>query len=425
MAKIVLSSFGSLGDLHPFLAVGIELRERGHDVVINTLEVYREKIDLLGFEFRPLRPNVNPEDKELARKMMDLQKGSERLMREILLPNLRPMYEDLTSAVKDADLFMTSDVILPAKSAAEKTGVKWISATLAPGSFISKYDPFVPPQAQWLKHLRFLGSPFFGIIYFLVEQLVKSWLKDYRRFRRELGLDENHNPIFFGKSSGLLNLAMFSEVLGKPQPDWHQPTVQTGFCFYDGQKDLGAMPEDLEKFLAAGDAPIVFTLGSAAVMDARDFFEESAKAAKMLGKRAVLIYGVFNEKPKELDAERVGFEYAPFSKIFPRAACVVHQGGVGTTGQVLRAGVPHLIMPYSHDQPDNAARCERLGVAEIISRNNYTAQSASKKLRKVLADAGFRRKAAEISKIVQAENGTEKACDEIEKILENRIFKIK
>ena len=65
--KIVIAPYGSLGDLHPMLALAMELRERGHEIMINSLEVYREKIDTLGFEFFPLRPDVDPEDRELAR----------------------------------------------------------------------------------------------------------------------------------------------------------------------------------------------------------------------------------------------------------------------------------------------------------------------------------------------------------------------
>jgi UDP:flavonoid glycosyltransferase YjiC (YdhE family) len=168
---------------------------------------------------------------------------------------------------------------------------------------------------------------------------------------------------------------------------------------------------------AAGEPPIVFTLGSAAVMDARDFFEESAQAAKILKKRAVLLYGIFNEPPKGTDETIVAFDYAPYSQVFPRAACVVHQGGVGTTAQVLRAGVPHLFMPYSHDQPDNAARCERIGVAETISRDSYTAENAAKILRKILSDSSYKANAEETGKVVRAERGTQIACDAVEEIL--------
>lgn len=414
--KIVFAVFGSLGDMHPMNALGIELKKRGHAVVFAAMEFYREKIELLGFEFRPMHPHLNPDNKELARKLMDAKSGSELLLRELILPNLRAMYDDLMEAVADADLLISTEVVFAAPSVAEKTGIKWITTTLAPGTFLSAYDPFVPPTAVWLRHLRFLGSTFHGAMFALVRRWIDSWFAPYREFRREIGLDEGRNPLFEGKSDAL-NLAMFSKVLGTTQPDWAVATLQTGFCFYDGRDDYGAMDEKLARFLDAGEPPIIFTLGSAAVMDARDFFEESAKAAKILGKRAVLLYGIFNEPPKGLDENIVAFDYAPYSEVFPRSACVVHQGGIGTTSQVLRAGVPHLFMPYSHDQPDNAARCERLGIARIISRNSYTATAAAKELRALLAEETYQTKATEAAKVVNSEHGTKTACDAIEEIL--------
>jgi len=246
---------------------------------------------------------------------------------------------------------------------------------------------------------------------------VSHWFEPYREFRRGLGLDDDHDPVFQGKFSDLLHLVMFSKVMSPPQPDWPAHSVQTGFCFYDGQADVGIMPEGLDGFLDAGEPPIVFTLGSAAVMDARDFFEESAKAARILGRRAILLYGIFNSPPTGLSEDVVAFDYAPFSRLFPHAACVVHQAGIGTTGQVLRAGVPQLVMPFGHDQPDNAARCRRLGVAEIIDRDAYTAEKAAEKLRLILNDTSYRKNAAEVARTVGTEPGTIAACDAIEAVL--------
>jgi len=339
------------------------------------------------------------------------------MLREIVLPNLREMYDDLTEAVADADLFITGEIVYVAPSVAEKTGKKWISSGLSPVTTFSAHDPGVFPTAQWLRHLRPLGAGFHRALFSVLRLTIRHWFEPLKKFRREIGLNENHDPIFDDKYSDLLHLALFSKALAKPQPDWHQPTLQAGFCFYDGQNDTGVMPAGLAEFLDAGDAPVVFTLGSAAVMDARDFFEESAKAAQMLGRRAVLLYGVYNEPPKGLSDEIVGFGYAPYSLVFPKAACVVHQGGVGTTAQVLRVGVPHLIMPYSHDQPDNAARCERIGVARVISRDDYTAENAARYLRGILTDSSYQAKAVEASVIVAAEGGTQTACDAIETIL--------
>jgi rhamnosyltransferase subunit B len=417
LKRIVISTFGSLGDIHPKIALGLELRKRGYKIIFNVMEAFREKFEKLDFEISPLRPNLDPEDRELSKRLMDTKTGPELIFKELMVPNLRPMYEDILKATKNADLIISGEIVLPIKSVVEKTGIKWVSASLAPISFLSTEDPSVYPSAEFLENLRFMPSVFHRFVLNFAKKTALNWFEPYKEFRRELGLDENHNPMFGDKYSRLLHLAMFSKVLAKPQSDWARSTLQTGFCFYDGNQDLGNMPEDLNKFLDAGEPPIVFTLGSAAVMDARDFYEQSIAAAKLVNKRAVMLYGIFNEPPKGLDADRVGFDYAPFSQVFPRACAVVHQGGVGTTSQVLRAGVPMIVMPYSHDQPDNAARCKRLGVSETINRNNYKAENVAKLLDKILSKPNYKAKAEEAKRIVNAENGTQIACDAIEHLL--------
>jgi rhamnosyltransferase subunit B len=100
--------------------------------------------------------------------------------------------------------------------------------------------------------------------------------------RRELGLPEGENPIFDAKHSPRLVLALFSRVLGDPQPDWPRNTLVTGFAFYDGDAGKTELAPEVQQFLANGHPPLVFTLGSAAVMAAGDFYEESARAAELV-----------------------------------------------------------------------------------------------------------------------------------------------
>lgn len=417
MSKIVLATIGSLGDLHPKIALGLELRSRGHDVSIAAMEYYREKIENAGLGFSPMAPHLEPNDLDLARELMDAEKGSEKILRGLIMPNLRAMYNELLDAVSGSDLLITGEIVWAAKSVIEKTGIKWISTSLAPISFFSAFDPPVPPTVPWTENLRFLGVNFHRAFIGLARKRIKSWYGPYREFRRELGLSEDHDPLFSGKYSKTLHLALYSRVLGHPQPDWPPATLQAGFCFYDQSEDAAEMPEELSAFLAKGDRPIVFTLGSAAVMDARDFFDIGIETAKRLDRRAVVLYGRDMPRPKNLDDNIAAFEYAPYSLVFPQAVCIVHQGGAGTTGQALRAGVPQLIMPFSHDQPDNAARCRRLGVAEILPRERYTTETATAAIRKIIWNRRYSPKAAEAAAIVRRENGTRTACDAIEAIL--------
>lgn len=416
MARIVLSTIGSLGDLHPMIALGVELRRRGHSVVVNTWQGYREKIADNGLEFAPHRPDLDPTDSELIRKTMDSATGPEMIIREIILPNIRGMYDDMLAATQGADLFLNGEIVYTAPSIAQTTGIKWISSSLSPMCLFSSEDPNVYPQATWLEYLRPLPAVFHRELFRVMRWTIGDWYEPYKSFRRDLGLEPDHDPIFRDKFSPLLHLAMFSAAIGSPQTDWPSPTMQTGFCFYDESSNT-ALPDELADFLAAGEPPIVFTLGSAAAMDSRDFFDESAKAAKLLGRRAVLLYGRDQKLPTGLNENIVAFDFAPYSLVFPKSACVVHQAGVGTTGQVLRAGVPHLIIPFSHDQPDNAARCRRAGVAEIIDRSSYTAETAVKALKLILGEEKYRTNATALKRIVDAESGTAAACDAIEDIL--------
>lgn len=407
---------GSLGDLHPMIALGLELRRRGHTPVINTWKGYEEKIAELGLEFRPLRPDVDQSDRVLLKRAMDARTGPEMVIRELVFPNLRDMYDDLVEACDGADLMLNGEIVYVAPSVAEVTGIKWISTSLAPLSMFSSYDPSVYPTAEFLEYLRPLPAVFHRALFQFMRWTIRDWFGPLKQFRRDLGLSEDVDPVFEDKYSSLLHLALFSKAIGKPQPDWFSPTLQTGFCFYD-ESESATIPAGLAEFFEAGEPPIVFTLGSAASLDPGDFFEESIKAAKLLGRRAVLLYGRDNPVPTGLDDNIIGFEFAPYSLVFPHAACVVHQAGIGTTAQVLRAGVPQLIVPFSHDQPDNAARMRREGVAEIISRDRYSATAAADALDAVLKNRKYGERAVELKAIVDGEAGTRMACDAIEDIL--------
>ena len=416
MARIVLTTVGSLGDLHPKLALALELKRRGHVPVICTWAGYQEKVEGLGLTFKPLRPNVDPTDRELLRRTMDAAKGPETVIRDIIFPSLRDMYDDLAAACDGADLIVSGEIVYAVPSLVEKTGIKWCSTSLAPMTLFSAEDPNVYPAAEWLEFLRPLPAIFHRTLFTVMQLTISGWYEPYKAFRRELGLSEDHEPIFRDKFSRTLHLAMFSRALARPRSDWPLSTLQTGFCFFD-ESETSEPNAELADFLSSGEPPIVFTLGSAAVMDAGSFFDESIKAAKSLGKRAVILYGRENEPPDGLTGDVLGIDYAPFSQVFGQAACVVHQAGVGTTAQVLRAGVPQLIVPFSHDQPDNAARVRRAGVAEIIRRGDYHAESASISLNKILGEPQYRQNALRLKQMVDAENGTTTACDAIEEIL--------
>ncbi len=414
-AHIVLTTFGSLGDLHPYLAVGKALIQRGCKVTLATSGRYREMVVEAGVGFAAVSPDIDDFERNPERiaYLMDERRGPERLTREMVMPQLRAAYSELLPLGEDAAVIVTHPLTYAARLVAEQLGKPWVSTVLAPMVFFSRYDPPLLGPLAVLSRLRFLGPRFYGGLNYLMRRMTRDWVKPWHQLRAELGLAPTRDhPLFAGQFSPYGTLAMFSEVLGKPQADWPVNTEITGFAFHDSA-DLSVMTE-IREFLDAGPPPIVFTRGSAAVYDAKDFFAVSRQAAQRLGQRALFTVG--NDERNRLGPLPEGMlavSYAPFSAVFPAASVVVHQCGIGTCGQALAAGRPMLMVPHAFDQPDNAARLERLGVGRTIGRGKYALPMVERALAGLLENAGYQRNASAAQAAVLAVDGAQRAADAI------------
>jgi UDP:flavonoid glycosyltransferase YjiC (YdhE family) len=205
---------------------------------------------------------------------------------------------------------------------------------------------------------------------------------------------------------------LFSKQIMDKQVDWPPQTVVTGFPWYDGSGEVN-LPAELAQFLNEGPPPLVFTLGTAIAEDdgAAGFFARSAAAAKLLRRRAVLILKEPRNRPPVLPEGVAAVNYAPFSQLFPRAAVIVHHGGIGTTGLVMRSGHPMLVMPCAWDQPDTAERAARLGIARTISPRRYTPARVAAELHRLLNDPKYAQRASMVGIQVRQEDGARVACD--------------
>jgi UDP:flavonoid glycosyltransferase YjiC (YdhE family) len=425
MKKIVISTIGSFGDVHPYVAIALELKRRGHRPVIATSEIYREKTDALGLELHPMPPDLpsyeRPEEvSRMVSDLMDSKRGPERVFKEFINPHLPAMYESLREAVRDADLLVTHVLSLVGPPLVEMTGIKWVSSVLAPISFFSVYDPPVWPQLPALHKLLKLNPAIARGFMRLARWRLDQLAEPVYGMRAGLGLARGGNPIMEGQHSPRMVLALFSRALAEPQTDWPPQTRVTGFPFYDRRDragDASGLDHALEEFLNKGEPPVVFTLGSSAIWVAEDFYSESVKAAASLGVRGLLLIGEERNRPAQLPEGVAAFDYAPYGELLPRARAVVHQGGVGTTAQGLRAGIPSLVVPFSHDQFDNGSRVARAGAGRMLPRSKYNASSAARELRAMLTDESYTSRAAEVGRQVRSENGAATAADAIEEVL--------
>lgn len=422
MKKIVLATYGSFGDLHPYLACGLALKARGFNVVIATHAHYQEKVTSEGLGFHSLKPGPEehgPEENWIA-KATDLKKGSEYVFRNLMVPWVEESFHGLMEATSDACLLISHPLALAGPLVAAKRNIPWLSLALQPSLFMSATDPSLIPQALWLNSLRPFGPLPFKVLYALGKKMTRAWVRPVDDLRLKLGLPPSpDHPIFDAQFSPYGTLCLFSRFFIPTQKDWPLGTKTLGFAFYDKDKS-SALSSEVTRYLAAGEPPVVFTLGTSAVKSAGDFYDQALEGARTLGIRAIFLVGQSNSEFALKVAAMPEFcvsAYEPFSALFPLAKAVVHQAGAGTVAQVLRAGVPQLCVPYAFDQPDNAARVASLGVGRIIPRQKFSSTRLVKVLGELLTSSDTHKRAKDLAKFIATENFEIGLVESVEKLV--------
>ncbi|MCB9902892.1 MAG: glycosyltransferase family 1 protein [Planctomycetes bacterium] len=411
--RIALTTLGSLGDLHPFLEVGRELRRRGHRVTLATSPTYEPRVIGAGLEFVAIPPDYQPGDPQVLDAVLDRWRGAERLHKEFVFPHLRAALDAFEPLARESDVVVRSVLTYFASIAAECAGVPWMSMQLSPLCLWSAHEPPLLAPIPWLAGLP-LGPKLHGLLLRGMLKISEPWARPVRRLRAERGLPYHGNPFSQGQFAGVATIAAFSPEFYPPQPDWPARVVQTGFVFHD---ESGPLEPGLEAFLQAGEPPAVFTLGSTAVHDPGPALARMTEAARATGRRCVVLVGEARLPEFEALATELVWigGYAPYAALFSRAALVVHQGGVGTTAQVMRAGCTHVVTPHCNDQFDNADRVERLGIGRVLLARKATADRLCKLVASLSADEGAAKRAKHIGERIRAERGTEAAADAIER----------
>ncbi|MFL6715181.1 MAG: glycosyltransferase [Burkholderiaceae bacterium] len=415
---VVFATAGSLGDLYPFLALGMELQRRGHRASIASSFEHRARVEAAGLAFRHMRPDPPgpPGAAAFFARYMHPRTGAEFVYRDYLSPAIRESHADLMWATRDADLLVSQSLMaMAAPLVAASTGLPWISAVFQPMTLFSLHDRPGYLPVPLLPDLCARHPGIHARVFHYVRKHTRQWIAPVAAFRKELGIDAESHPMYEGQHSPRRVLAMFSPLLGGPQPDWPASAMQTGTALHaSGQH---ALSPALQAFLERRDTPLaVFTLSSAPGLPG-DFYRHALAAAAGEGMRALLVTSGLSASaplPAPLPdwAMRVG--YAPFEAVLPHAAVMVHAGGIGTLFGAMRAGVPQVIVPQAHDQADNARRLARLGAARVIPARRAGRGVLRRALHAALADGPMRDSAGRLAVQARQEDGVARACDEIE-----------
>jgi UDP:flavonoid glycosyltransferase YjiC (YdhE family) len=263
-----------------------------------------------------------------------------------------------------------SSLAFGARIAQDKMRFPMATIHLSPAVFRSNIKPpHLPGVPSFIRHLpRFVISRMFAFAdRFIIDKLLGPGINE---LRKEQGLSPARGILRDWWNSPDLVIGMFPDWFAPPAPDWPKQTKLTGFGLWD-EREHGGIPQEMYDFLNAGEPPVVYTPGSA-MWQAQKFFAAGIEACERLNRRGILLTRHRDHLPANLPKYVRHFEYAPFSQLLPSVACLVHHGGIGTSSQAMAAGVRQVVTPMAHDQIDNAARMEKLGIAKVIPAQRLT-----------------------------------------------------
>ena len=417
MARIVLSTFGSTGDLNPFLAAGLGLRARGHDVRFAVEDDFHPTLREASFEVIHLTGDATTALAPYAKQMFG---GSnplvsvKTLLDHYILPTLPQKVKELRAACEGADLLVSSAFHIAGSMVADLSGIPWASLVLSPIVLPSAYietqpSPVaLPPQLQRLNNLLTWGM---GALIF--RRLADAPIN---RVRASFGLPPREKQLWLGGLSSRLICLACSPTFQPPAPDWPESVRTTGFTFWDTPSSWRPSPE-LSAFLD-GDTPIVaVTAGSIApgIADSfAPFYRTSISAIRAIGARALVIGATPDRLASPNESDVLVLPFAPYSRIFPRCAAVIHHGGIGTTAQCLRYGAPSLVVPWGVDQFYTGGRLIQLEAGAMLQSRRYTIERATDVLRSLLDEPRYRQATQSLAAHLAEEDGVTMLCDALE-----------
>lgn len=409
--RFLLTPVGSGGDVHPFVGIGRALQARGHEVILFGAEPHRGVVEQSGLVFVP---TVSAEQYDAATMDPDLwhpRRGVATVLK-LVKPALESSLAALTTRyIPGQTMAVGHPLGFHTRIFEEKTGAPAATIQLAPSSIRSCYQiPALPPGVDisrlplWVKRLFWV----------LIDRLAIDPLitPDLNRLRAGHGLPPVHRPFREWINSPRLVVGLFPDWFGPRQPDWPASFRHASFSLWD---DPGGAPVDpeLAAFLDQGTPPIIASPGTAN-RHATAFFAAIQAALGRLGRRGLFLTGYPEQLPPHLPETILVRRYAPFSAVLPRAAALIHHGGIGTLAQGLAAGKPQLIMPMAFDQPDTALRATRLGVARWLAPPRFTAERVTAALGALLENSAVATAAASWRDRLRQVNGIEIACDLLE-----------
>ena len=407
--RVVILSFGSRGDVQPYIALAIALKAAGHQPVLATHAEFAPLIALYGIEHRLVQGN----SQELMRspeglRWLESNKNPVRFYRglvDLARPLVEVMFESAANAVHDAEAVIFHPLAINAYFAARKRGVP---------AWMAGLQPWTPTRELPLAvaHLGFpltrRGNYWSHIVFeYMMWAAFRSQANAWAR--KHLDMARMPQPFAEVRRDKVPVLYGFSEVLMPRPADWQDNVHITGYWFLD-QPPGFVPPPDLERFLAAGPKPIYIGFGSMVDRSPEQTSHLVLDALEKTGQRCVLSQG-WSGLSNMRNSDRVfSVGSVPHDWLFPKMSAVVHHGGAGTTSAAMRAGVPAVVVPFFADQHFWAARVKRAGLGpKPVPKQMLTARRLARALSDVVTNDKMRVRAQAAGEVIRSEQGVARA----------------
>ncbi len=407
--KIVLVCWGSTGDVYPVLALSERLLERGHQVRVCAPAIYREKILEVGAEFYEVGVAFDLAEFHVMIDtlitMRDPIAPLLLLMKEGVFRHGEKWYRDCLTAMKGFDIAICHSVDIPGQEAAIRNELPWMTVTYCPG-FIKTLDDAPYPFPNW-------GPTFNSIWWKLIGFRLRHTADSlFNEFIASVGGKARASVTSEGIYSPHLNLIAASPTLCPPTN--FSPNHRFTGIWHLAQPSYVPPPEFVD-FLEDGLPPVVISFGSMGGSDGKKITEILIDAIKQTNQRAVIQSGWGLLGTQDATSNIFCTEYVPHRWLFPKASCVVHHGGAGTTASVCYAKVASIVVPHFGDQLYWGKQLSALGVApRSLPRRNLTAKRLAQRIEKVLETPTMKKRAQALGTKMASEDGLTTAVEMIE-----------
>lgn len=413
--NVVIHTLGTRGDVQPFVALGVRLLERGHRVRICTCERFESFVRDRGLDFADLDDGIlRFIESDRVREMIGARKSN--LFQWVraaveLLPQVkemqRRMLDDQWRGSDGAELLLFHPKALGGPHIAEKLGVPVVSTPPFPAYVpTAEFPMFVLGARSWGRTLNRLS-------YAATRRGQASIAGTINAFRTEtLGLSPRRRFSIEPRTQGGRPIPVMHpispRVLRRPA-DWPDHAALTGYWFLPADDDWTPDPE-LERFLAAGDAPVYIGFGSMVTDRPERMAAVVLEAVERAGVRAILGLGWGGLRPDAVPASVLPVGDVPHDRLFPRCAAVVHHGGAGSVAAGLRAGLPTLVVPHIADQPLWGKRVHELGVGPPpLTKKKLDAETLADGIARLVDDRSMRDAAGRLGERIREEDGPAEA----------------